>query len=355
MCDHSLTTLFHSIANIKSRLESCHSSLKEVRSLCQCHSDEDQTEANKKLETNEEALNKLKDKIDKIQLIKCIDVEVKRLPSNWRATLIRVQRERARELKEKEDRERKQREREDRERDGKEGEDNGEGQQMRDATNDGNDGQNEGNQLNEPMIGSEADEISNQFEKDLERKIYETQVEELMQLIQQLVMKTKTMRSRIDISKQLIKSVLKYKRELEASNSVLKESMATCHCAEAGAPEDQELQNRLQEKRRLEDCVQRVGQELKHWEEEYSLLKENQNKNKENEKAEVNRAQAAVIQPPMTTTVVEVANEEVVHDYSTMGQMASTQSCMFAGQSQHSGHGGHGMASMASQGMHCLI
>ena len=46
--------------------------------------------------TTEEALTKLKDKCDKIQIIKCIDVSVKRLPSNWRAAMLKIAREKAR-------------------------------------------------------------------------------------------------------------------------------------------------------------------------------------------------------------------------------------------------------------------
>lgn len=171
--------------------------------------------------TSEENLNKTKDKINKIQLIKCIDVEVRRLPSNWRATLIRIQRQRLAHQKaadaevDPEDK-------------------TGDNEELKEEKNDENRAEDETSRA-----------LANtQFEIDLERKIYETQVEELLQLIQQLVMKTKTMRARIDISKQLIKAVLKYKRELEANNSALKESMATCHCAEAGDPEDQELQNK---------------------------------------------------------------------------------------------------------------
>lgn len=78
--------------------------------------------------------------------------------------------------------------------------------------------------------------------------------------------------------------------------------------------------------------------QLKRWEEEYSLLKESQNKPKVEPKSESpvqepSSAQALVAQP-MTTTVVQVANEEeVAHDYS---QVANTsQSCMFASQGMY--------------------
>ncbi len=54
----------------------------------------------------------------------------------------------------------------------------------------------------EEAITTEAAEINQQFEIDLERKIYETQVEELLSMVQTLIMKIKTIKARIDISKQ---------------------------------------------------------------------------------------------------------------------------------------------------------
>ena len=63
--------------------------------MCQCQSDDDKTAATKHLATTEEVLTKLKEKCDKIQLIKCIDVSVKRLPSNWRAAMLKIAREKA--------------------------------------------------------------------------------------------------------------------------------------------------------------------------------------------------------------------------------------------------------------------
>lgn len=202
-------------------------------------------------------------------------------------------------------------------------------------------------QIDEEMIGSEAAEISHQFNLDLERKIYETQVEEIMQMIQTMVMKIKTMRARIDISKQLIKVVLKLKREYESSNSKLKESMATCHCAEAGADDDTEFQKRMETKKQLEQVIERVSGDLKYWEEQYAILKEGRNKNKENE-PKVEPTAAAV--NPQMTTVVEVANEEeVAHDYTQMASTSSQQqSCMFAGQS-HTAHNPHNVPQGLSQ------
>jgi len=175
----------------------------------------------------------------------------------------------------------------------------------------------------EEAISTEAAEINQQFEIDLERKIYETQVEELMSMVQMLIMRIKTIKARIDISKQLIKVAIKMKREYESSNSKLKEAMSTCHCAEAGADDDQEFQKRMEEKKRLEETVDRISNDLKYWEEQYSSLKEGRNaKNNSNEE-------------PKTTTIV-AAQEEMEQDLAPIASTSSQQSCMYAGQSQNS-------------------
>ena len=60
------------------------------------------------------------------------------------------------------------------------------------------------------------------------------------------------MKSRIDISKQLIKLIIKIKKEYENVNGKLRESFALCHCAEAGDDQDEEFQKRFNEKKRWE-------------------------------------------------------------------------------------------------------
>ncbi len=84
----------------------------------------------------------------------------------------------------------------------------------------------------------------------------------------------------------------------------------------------------MEDKKRLEQVIERISGDLKYWEEQYSILKEGKNKNKENEP----KVEPTVQQ---ITTVVEVANEEeVAHDYTQMASTSSQQSCMFAGQTQ---------------------
>jgi hypothetical protein len=198
--------------------------------------------------------------------------------------------------------------------------------------------------MNENMISTEAEEMSHQFEMDLERKIYETQMEELMQLVQTLVMRIKTARARIDISKQLIKVVLKMKREYESANSKLKEGLSTCHCAEAGADDDPEFVKRMHQKKELEETVDRVSNDLKYWEEQYALLKEQKIK-ADAAALEVKEEFSAV--PTTATTTIEVATEEEVpHQYATIASTSGQQSCMYAtaGQQQP----GHPL----SQGLH---
>ncbi|XP_054160318.1 uncharacterized protein LOC128958479 [Oppia nitens] len=298
------------LAHIKIDLETCHESLKQLRSLCQCQSDDDKTALNKQLTASEEQISKLLFKCNTIQTVKMVDIDVKRLPSNWRAAMLKIARDKAKKafnesmaaISENTD--------------GSETTD-----EIKDNIND-----NKVIEMDENMISSEAEEINHQFEIDLERKIYETQVDELMQMIQGLVIKIKTQRARIDISKQLIKVVLKLKREYETANSKLKESLATCHCAEAGADDDQEFQKRIEEKKQLEEKVENASNDLKYWEEQYVLLKES--KTKSNEKPEIKEEKNANTNNQMTTTIV-VANEEQVsgHTYaSTSGQ----SSCMYA-------------------------
>lgn len=88
------------------------------------------------------------------------------------------------------------------------------------------------------------------FEQDLDKKIYETQIDDLLTSIQHLTMGIKIMKSRIDISKQLIKLIIKIKKEYENVNGKLRESFALCHCAEAGDDQDEEFQKRFNEKKR---------------------------------------------------------------------------------------------------------
>jgi hypothetical protein len=179
----------------------------------------------------------------------------------------------------------------------------------------------------EEAITTEAAEINQQFEIDLERKIYETQVEELLSMVQTLIMKIKTIKARIDISKQLIKVALKMKREYESSNSKLKEAMSTCHCAEAGADDDEEFQKRMEEKKRLEETVDRLSNDLKYWEEQYSILKEGRNaKNNNNDSKEETNTTT-------TTTIVEAsADEDMDQELTPIASTSAQQSCMYAGQ-----------------------
>ncbi|CAG2110881.1 unnamed protein product [Medioppia subpectinata] len=311
----------HILANIKSDLESCNQSLKQLRSLCQCQSDDDKTAVNKQLSAHEEALAKLVVKCDCIQTVKMVDIGVKRLPSNWRAAMLKIARDKAK--KSFHDTNAAEEEAMD-----------------TDAKDDESLNNKNNEEMNEKMISTEAEEMSHQFEIDLERKIYETQTEELMAMVQMLVMRMKTMRARIDVSKQLIKVVLKMKREYESANSKLKEGMATCHCAEAGADDDPEFVTRMQDKKQLEESIESVSADLKYWEEQYAILKEAKNKadTTPEVKSEMN---ATVNTTTATTTVVEVANEEVVgghHYHQSMASTSSQQSCMFAGQQPILGH-----------------
>jgi hypothetical protein len=68
-------------------------SLKQIRSLCQCQSDDDKNSANKQLANSEELLNKLENKYNGIGSIRMIDVSVNRLPSNWRAAMLKIARQ----------------------------------------------------------------------------------------------------------------------------------------------------------------------------------------------------------------------------------------------------------------------
>jgi len=66
-----------------------------LRSLCQCQSDDDKIAVNRQLANSEELLEKLENKFNGIATVKMCDISVKRLPSNWRAAMLKIARDRA--------------------------------------------------------------------------------------------------------------------------------------------------------------------------------------------------------------------------------------------------------------------
>lgn len=81
--------------NIKTDLQTTHDALKQLRSLCQCQSDDDKIAVNRQLANSEELLEKLEIKFNGIATVKMCDISVKRLPSNWRAAMLKIAREKA--------------------------------------------------------------------------------------------------------------------------------------------------------------------------------------------------------------------------------------------------------------------
>ncbi len=69
-----------------------------MRSLCQCQSDDDKIAVNRQLANSQELLDKLETKFNGISSVKMCDISVKRLPSNWRAAMLKIARDKAKKV-----------------------------------------------------------------------------------------------------------------------------------------------------------------------------------------------------------------------------------------------------------------
>jgi len=335
--------------------------LKKIQGLCQCQNNVE--EIDKSLQKSDSLLASLIVKYDALNMMKNVNVLLKRLPSNWKATLIKLKREMRQKEKEAKEEERKNKEAtpppdgipaEEEKTDGKE--ETPQDEKM--------DVEEDNEEAVETVADIEAAACQKeQFELDLERKIYETQMEEVFSLTQHLVMRIKFIKSQIDISKQLIKVILKMKREYEHANGRLKEVMSSCRCdapeimegqeqtqEEAATTRDADHLAKIEEKKSLEAEVERLSNDLKYWEDQYQLMKEARAKKaaellaQEQLKAQLEQqALAQRERQAISNTIIEVANEEEVGGHDSqhgLQTMTLPSSCMYAS--------GHGMASAAT-------